>query len=87
MSQNTQAPAFFTVSSGQTLTLTLCRSISILASGGAVTVVNSGGQTMNIPDATTIDIQADTGNTLSTITVSPTSVALVVMLGGQGVIS
>jgi hypothetical protein len=87
MAQNEQAPSFFTISSGQTLTLNLCRSISILAVGGAASIQNAGGQTMSIPTNATVEINADTGNTLSTIVVTATSSALVVMLGGSGIIT
>lgn len=84
---NQQAPQLFTISVGQTLTITYSRGLSILASGGAATVVNSLAQTMTIPDGTTIEIQADSGNTLTEIVITATSTAYVVMIGGNGAIT
>lgn len=84
---NEQAPYLYTISSGQTLTITNARAVSVLASGGAATIVNSIAQTMTIPDGTTLEIQADTGNTLTQIVVTATSTAYVVMLGGNGIVS
>jgi hypothetical protein len=87
MSLNQQAPQLFTIASGQTLTITNARSISVLASGGTATIVNADSQTMTIPDATTLEMNADTGNTLSQIVVTAQTAAYVVMLGGNGTIS
>ena len=87
MSQNQQNPLLFTVTSGQTLTINYARSISVLASGGTATIVNSAAQTMTIPSSTSIDMNADTGNTLDVITITASTAAYVVMLGGNGVIS
>jgi hypothetical protein len=87
MSQNTQAPFLFTITSGQTLTITFARSVSVLASGGTATIVNSTAQTMTIPDATTLEMNADTGNTLTPLVITAQTAAYVVMLGGNGVIS
>jgi hypothetical protein len=87
MSQNTQAPFLFTITSGQTLTITFARSVSVLASGGTATIVNSAAQTMTIPDGTTLEMNADTGNTLTPLVITAQTAAYVVMLGGNGVIS
>lgn len=87
MSQNLQAPQLFTVTGGQTLTINNARSVSVLASGGTSTIVNSVAQTMTIPDATTLEMNADTGNTLSQLVITAQTAAYVVMLGGNGVIS
>ena len=84
---NPQTPQLFTISSSDTLTITNARSISVLASGGTATIVNAQTQTMTIPDATTIEMQADTGNTLSTIEVTAATAAYIVMIGGNGIIS
>ena len=84
---NQQAPFLFTISVGQTLTITNARGVSVLASGGAATIVNAVAQTMTIPNGTTLEMQADTGNTLSNIVVTATSTAYVVMIGGSGSIS
>jgi hypothetical protein len=87
MSQNTQAPFLFTITSGQTLTITFARSVSVLASGGTATIVNSAAQTMTIPDGTTLEMNADSGNTLTPLVITAQTAAYVVMLGGNGVIS
>jgi hypothetical protein len=87
MSLNQQAPQLYTITSGQTLTITNARSISVLASGGTATIVNAASQTMTIPDATTLEMNADTGNTLSQIVITAQTAAYVVMLGGNGAIS
>ena len=86
MSQNLQAPQLFTLTSSNTLTLTNARSVSILASGGTATIVNAVSQTMTIPSSTTIELNADTGNTLSQLVITASSAAFVVMLGGNGVL-
>lgn len=87
MSQNGQAPQLFTLTSGQTLTITNTRSVSVLASGGTATIVNAVSQTMTIPDATTLEMNADTGNTLSTLVITAQTAAFVVMISGNGVIT
>ena len=84
MSQNTQPPYLFTVTSANTLTITFARSVSVLASGGTATIVNAVPQTMTIPSATTIELSADTGNTLSQLVITASSTAYVVMIGGNG---
>jgi hypothetical protein len=42
---------------------------------------------MTIPDGTTLEMNADTGNTLSQLVITAQTAAYVVMLGGNGVIS
>jgi len=86
MSLNPQTPKLFTLSSG-TLTITTARSVSVLASGGNVSVTNVDSQAMTIGDGISLDFQADSGNTLSTIVISPSGgTAYVTMIGGNGVI-
>jgi len=87
MSQNAQVPFLFTVTSGDTLTITGARSVSVFTNGGTTTVVNSATQTMTLPDGVTLDVNADTGNTLSPIVITTAATAYVSMLGGNGVIS
>jgi hypothetical protein len=87
MSQNTQAPQLYTITSGQTLTINLSRSVSVLASGGTATIVNSVSQTMTIPDGTTLEMNADTGNTLSQLVITAQTAAYIVTLSGNAVIS
>lgn len=87
MSQNTQAPQLFTITSAQILTINNARSVSVLASGGTATIVNAVSQTMTIPDATTLEMNADTGNTLSQLVITAQTAAYVVMIGGNGAIT
>ena len=87
MSLNKQEPFLYTITSGQTLTITNARSVSVLASGGTATIVNSVSQTMTIPDAPTLEVTADTGNTLSQLVITAASAAYIVMIGGSGIIS
>jgi|LauGreDrversion4_2_1035121.scaffolds.fasta_scaffold574815_2 hypothetical protein len=87
MSLNKQEPFLYTITSGQTLTITNARSVSVLASGGTATIVNSVSQTMTIPDATTLEVTADTGNTLQQLVITAQTSAYVVMIGGNGLIS
>lgn len=82
MSQNLQEPQLFTLSSG-TLTILFARSVSVLSLGGTTDVNNVSTQTMSIPDGVTLEVDADTGNTLNTITIAPTGgVAYIVVLSG-----
>jgi hypothetical protein len=76
MAQNTQIPQLFTITS-QTLTIQFARAISILSQGGDSTVTNSDGQVMTLADGVTLEMQADGGNTLSVVTVTSASTALV----------
>lgn len=86
-SLNPQTPQLFTVGSTDTLTITNARAISVLASGGTATIVNAASQTMTIPDATTLELQGDSGNTLSTIEITAANTAFVVIISGNGIIS
>ena len=87
MSLNQQAPFLFTITGGQTLTITNARSISVLSSGGTATIVNAASQTMTIPASTTLEMNADTGNTLSQLVITAQTAAYIVMISGNGVIS
>lgn len=87
MSLNPQTPQLFTIGSSDTLTITNARAISVLASGGTATIVNSVSQTMTIPDGTTLEMQGDSSNTLSAIEVTAANTAYVVIISGNGVIS
>ena len=91
MSLNSQIPYLFTLvgASSQVLTITNARSVSVYTNGGATSVQNSAIQTMSLPDGTTIEINPDSGNTLSNIVVTPASgaTAYVVMIGGNGIVA
>jgi hypothetical protein len=87
MSLNPQTPQLFTVGSSDTLTITNARAISVLASGGTATIENAASQTMTIPDATTLEMQGDSSNTLTQIVVTAANTAYVVIIGGNGLIS
>jgi hypothetical protein len=87
MSLNPQTPQLFTIGSTDTLTITNARAISVLASGGTATIVNAASQSMTIPDATTLEMQGDSSNTLTQIVVTAASAAYVVLIGGNGIIS
>lgn len=91
MSLNLQIPYFFTLdgTSSQVLTITNARSVSIMTSGGVTDVQNSAIQNISLPDGATIELNPDTGNTLSDIIVTPTSgtTAYVVMVGGNGIVT
>jgi len=87
MSLNPQTPQLFTIGSTDTLTITNARAISVLASGGTATIVNAASQSMTIPDATTLEMQGDSSNTLTQIVVTAASAAYVVIISGNGVIS
>jgi len=87
MGFNEQTPFLFTLSGGQTLTITNSRGISVLASGGTATITNSSAQAMTIPSGTTLEMNADTGNTLTEVVITASSSAYIVMLGGNGVIT
>ncbi len=87
MGFNEQTPFLFTLSGGQTLTITNSRGISVLASGGTATITNLTAQAMTIPSGTTLEMNADTGNTLTEVVITASSSAYIVMLGGNGVIT
>jgi hypothetical protein len=82
MAENTQVPQLYTITSGQTLTITYARAISVLSQGGNSTVTNSTSQSMTLADGTTLEMQADNGNTLGVVTVTSASTALVTTISG-----
>lgn len=89
MSFNEQIPFLYTLDGAlsQVLTITNAKALSVLSSGGTTTIDNGDGQTMALPDGATIEMEADTGNTLTQIIITPTSLAYVVMIGGNGVVT
>jgi hypothetical protein len=91
MSLNTQVPFLYTVlgASSQTLTITNARSVSVLTAGGITSVQNSATQTILLPLGATIELNSDSGNTLSTITITPqaAATAYVVMISGVGIVT
>lgn len=88
MSFNPQTPFFYTAlnSSNNVVTISNARAITILSTGGTTDVVNSTNQTLTIPSGSTLSIEADSGNTISTLTITPKTgaTAYVTMLGGNG---
>ena len=91
MSLNKQVPFLYTLAGAgsEVLTISNAKGISILAMGGTVDVLNANGQTMPIPDGSTVDMNADSGNTLSDVIVTPSgaATAYVTMLGGLGIVT
>jgi hypothetical protein len=91
MSINSQVPFLYTVvgASSKTLTITTAKSVSVLTAGGITSIQNSATQTILLPLGATIEMNADSGNTLSTITITPqaAATAYVVMIGGNGIIT
>lgn len=91
MSLNSQIPYLFTLvgSSSQVLTITNARSVSVYTIGGTTSVQNSILQTMSLPNGITIEINPDSGNTLSNVVVTPASgaTAYVAMIGGNGIVT
>jgi len=91
MSLNSQVPFFYTVNGGsaETLTITNAKGISVMTTGASTSVQNSATQIISLPDGATIEINADSGNTLSNIIITPevAAIAYVVMIGGNGVIT
>jgi len=82
MSFNRQEPYLFTLSSGN-LVIEGARSVSVYTNGGTTSVTNGVSQTMTLPSSTTIELNADSGNTLDNITVTPvTGTAFVTFIGG-----
>ena len=82
MSQNRQEPYLYTLSTG-TLVVEGARSVSVYTNGGTTSVTNGISQVMTLPASTTIELNADTGNTLNVITVAPvTGTAYVTTIGG-----
>jgi len=87
MSQNRQEPYLFTLSSGN-LVITGARSVSVYTNGGTTSVTNGVSQIMTLPSSTTIELNADSGNTLDVITVAPVSgTAYVTFIGGSGALN
>ena len=91
MSVNNQVPFLYTLNgaSAETLTITNAKSISVMTTGASTSVQNSATQIISLPDGATIELNADSGNTLSNVTISPevAGVAYVVMIGGNGIIT
>jgi len=87
MSENTQIPQLYTITTGQTLTLTYTRAIVVLSQGGSSVVTNSSAQSMTLADSVTLEMQADNGNTLGVVTITSSATALVSSIGGLGVIT
>jgi hypothetical protein len=85
MSENTQIPQLYTITTGQTLTLTYTRAIVVLSQGGSSVVTNSSAQSMTLADGVTLEMQADNGNTLGVVTITSSATALVSSIGGLGV--
>jgi hypothetical protein len=86
MSQNTQNPYFYTLDASITDSLEVvgATSISIFAETDSCYVLNyDTGQEIYIPLGTTMDLNPDSGNTLATLQITPSSgFAYVVMIGG-----
>ena len=91
MSLNSQIPYFFTLdgATSQVLNITNARSVSVMTSGATTDVQNSAIQNISLPDGATIELNPDSGNTLSDIIVTPASgaTAYVVMIGGNGIVT
>ena len=91
MSENRQVPFLYTLdgSSGQILNVIGARAISVLSQGGIIDIDNGGGQILSLPDGATLEMQADSGNTLSDLIITPDGVSLayVVMIGGNGIVT
>lgn len=91
MSLNSQVPYVYTLSGagGQSLTISNAKSISVMTTGGSTTIENSATQIISLPDGATIELNADSGNTLSDVVISPevASTAYVVMIGGNGIVT
>lgn len=82
-----QIPQLYTITSGQTLTISVARAISVLSSGGNTTVTNSSSQAMTLADGVSLDMMADNGNTLTTVVITSAATALVTVIGGICAIS
>jgi hypothetical protein len=91
MSLNQQVPYLYTLNGNtpDVLTITNAKSVTCYTSGADTDIVNSDSQSMRLPNGVAIEINADTGNTLSVITITPRTgaTAYVSMLGGSGVLS
>lgn len=91
MSLNSQVPYLYTLDGNNpdTLTITNAKSVTCYTSGAPTDITNSVGQQISLPDGVAIEINADTGNTLSSIVIVPQggATAYVSMLGGNGIVS
>ena len=91
MSLNTQIPYLYTLdgSASQVVTISNAKALSVLSQGGLVNSDNGDGQILALPDGATLEMQADTGNTLADIIITPdaTTFAYVVMIGGNGIVT
>lgn len=87
MAENTQIPQLYTITSGQTLTITYARAISVLSQGGNSSVTNSSSQSMTLADGVTLEMQADNGNTLGVVVITSASTALVTTIAGLAVLT
>ncbi len=87
MSLNQQTAYLYTLDGDvpDVLTITNARSVTCYTSGEDTTIENADGQSMRLPNGTAIEINADSGNTLSQIIIAPRSgaTAYVSMLGGN----
>jgi hypothetical protein len=84
MSFNRQEPYLYSFSSGS-LVIDGARSVSVYTNGGTTSVTNGVSQTISLPASTTIELNADSGNTLDTVTVTAgTGTAFVTFIGGFG---
>jgi hypothetical protein len=84
-----QNAVFGTATSGQIGTITKSRSISVLTQGGTCTIAtlndsNVVVSSLVLPDGSTIKIDADGGNLLQTIKITPNTgaTAYITSLGG-----
>ncbi len=91
MSINSQVPYLYTLDGNNpdTLTITNAKSVTCYTSGAATDITNSIGQQISLPDGVAIEMNADTGNTLSSIVIVPQGggTAYVSMLGGNGIVT
>ena len=91
MSYNTQNPYFYTLDGNNPDVIEIdgATSISVFADGGACQISNLiTSQFINIPDGTTLELNADSGCTLALMNIVPSAgFAYVVMLGGVGQIT
>lgn len=91
MSLNSQVPYLYTLDGNNpdTLTITNAKSVTCYTDGAPTDITNSIGQQISLPDGVAIEMNADTGNTLSSIVIVPQggATAYVSMLGGNGIVS
>ena len=91
MSQNLQVPYLYTLvgDDGNILTITGARSITCYTTVAITNIVNSDGQTLQLPIGVSLQMDADTGNTFTEVVIIPEAkaIAYVSMLGGNAIIS